>query len=159
MKKFLVVTNNAQKLKDLDLKAREAGTRAVAVSSSGSLYLWGDGKPVKTNSDDVASILGVEVEEVIKWVESKGQYEMIDTEEPTIGQAELPHVEPVFEISNEDEVYEDVEDILSEDETDYDEPVHDELMYQLLGELVNVQKEANAKIEKILEVLESNILA
>lgn len=151
MKKYLLATNNAQKLKDLEPKAKEAGTRAVAVSSSGSLYLWGDGKPVKTNSDEVASILGVEVEEVIKWIESKGQYEMIDQ---------------VVESPLEDEIKKNLEltineDISEEDEDDrdYDEPVHDELIYQLLGELVEVQKNASTKIEQILNVLEKNILA
>lgn len=156
MKKYLLATNNAQKLKDLEPKAKEAGTRAVAVSSSGSLYLWGDGKPVKTNSDEVASILGVEVEEVIKWIESKGRYEMIDQ----------VVVEPVVESHLADEIEENLEltineDISEEDEDDrdYDESVHDELIYQLLGELVEVQKNASIKIEQILDVLEKNILA
>lgn len=167
MKRFTIATSNAQKLKELDVQARTAGTRAVAVSTSGSLYVW-DGKPVKANPDDVATILNLPLDEVLKWLEAKGDYEFEEADaEPA--QEEEEEVKTVAEIEEVEEIIPEKSIVTPEEQEnesmsfievkeDYVEAVHDEKVYEVLVEIGDALKASNQRVEDILKALKANIL-
>ena len=151
MDRHVVITSNAQKLKEADAVARERGTQAVGLSPSGNLYLWDDKgrRAVKATVAEAAAILDLPETEVQKWVDSKGAY-LFDQSEG----ASLDLEEKDINLDEEqDEVDEDEDDDTDYDDDDYNEPVYDEAVEKAINEVTAVAKElANANANQLNEV-------
>lgn len=157
MKRFLITTSNAQELKELDAQARMEGSRAVALSGSGSLYIW-DGKVVKANPDDVAVLLNLPVEEILRWIESKGKYAFKEEETIETTQEEVKTVEESEDSIEETESQDNASVSFLEVKEDYVEAVHDEKVYEALVEIGELLRASDQRLEEILKVLQANIL-
>lgn len=158
MKRFLITTSNAQELKDLDAQARMEGSRAVALSGSGSLYIW-DGKVVKANPDDVAVLLNLPVEEILRWIESKEKYTFKEEEETIeTTQEEVKTVEESEDSIEKTESQDNASVSFLEVKEDYVEAVHDEKVYEALVEIGELLRISDQRLEEILKVLQANIL-
>ena len=151
MDRHVVITSNAQKLKEADAVARERGTQAVGLSPSGNLYLWDDKgrRAVKATVAEAAAILDLPETEVQKWVDTKGAYLFDQSEGASLDLEE----KDITLDEDQDEVDEDEDDDADYDDDDYNEPVYDEAVEKAINEVTAVAKElANANANQLNEV-------
>lgn len=152
------ITNNND-LRSLEQEALEYGGHAVGITRPGTLYKLDPAinKAVVITAEEAAEILEIDIQEIVKFVEKRGHYELPQIEvepepepEPTPEPVE-EYVEPEAEPAEEAvEVYEDEEP--EEEEAEADEQAE-------AGEPEGPRQgiaRVNEKLEKLINQDESN---
>lgn len=152
------ITNNND-LRSLEQEALEYGGHAVGITRPGTLYKLDPAinKAVVITAEEAAEILEIDIEEIVKFVEKRGHYELPQIEvapepepEPT-PEPVVENVEPEADPEEEEaEVYEDEEP--EEEEAEEDEQAEAEEPEGPRQGLARV----NEKLEKMASINEAS---
>lgn len=160
------ITNNND-LRSLEQEALEYGGHAVGITRPGTLYKLDPAinKAVVITAEEAAEILEIEIEEIVKFVEKRGHYELPQIEvapepepEPT-PEPVVENVEPEADPEEEEaEVYEEEEP--EEEEAEEDEQAEAEepegprqglaRVNEKLEKMANINEASNSTLIEIL---------
>lgn len=152
-KKFFKLIFNNSQLRGLEFEASQDGQHAVGVTKSGKTYKFDSktGRAIEISLDEVASILGVGLEEATEAVNARGNYEFAPEEEPA---------EEQDKVVKEEEKKEGVNNPAAEEKAPESNPSAENKplpSFDLNAKLEEVVTRVEKKLDEVKENLEETI--